>query len=142
MSLPVSKKSLTETDIRTKFITPAVLGPDGSKWDSMTQVRAAIACIAQAFNWRFSTVVMVRNFSTQPRLHSRCSNRRTPNMHTPRPLADVDRPVTRADESAASAAHWLANPITEAEKLPTLAQRWAAEPEWDGPDPTGDDSPA
>jgi hypothetical protein len=60
----------------------------------------------------------------------------------PHPLADVDRPVTRADESAASAAHWLANPITEAEKLPTLAQRWAAEPEWDGPDPTGDDSPA
>jgi type I restriction enzyme R subunit len=39
MSLPVSKKSLTETDIRTKFITPAVIGPDGSKWDSMTQVR-------------------------------------------------------------------------------------------------------
>jgi hypothetical protein len=92
MSLPVSKKSLTETDIRTKFITPAVLGPDGSKWDSMTQVRAAIACIAQAFNWRFSTVVMVRNFSTQPRLHSRCSNRRTPNMHTPIPSPTLTGP--------------------------------------------------
>lgn len=39
MSQLVNKKSLTETDIRTKFITPAVLGPDGSKWDSMTQVR-------------------------------------------------------------------------------------------------------
>ena len=35
----VNKKELTETDIRTKYITPAVLGPDGSKWDSMTQVR-------------------------------------------------------------------------------------------------------
>jgi type I restriction enzyme R subunit len=36
MSGPVDKMSLTEADIRTKFITPAVLGPDGSKWDSMT----------------------------------------------------------------------------------------------------------
>jgi type I restriction enzyme, R subunit len=35
----LNKKELTEADIRTKFITPAVLGPDGSKWDSMTQVR-------------------------------------------------------------------------------------------------------
>lgn len=51
-------------------------------------------------------------------------------MHTPHPLADVDRPVSRAEESAASAAHWLSNPISEAEKPPTLAQRWAAEPEW------------
>lgn len=39
MNVPVNKKSLTEADIRTKFITPAVLGPDNSKWDSMTQVR-------------------------------------------------------------------------------------------------------
>jgi len=39
MSQPIDKKSLTEADIRTKFITPAVLGPDNSKWDSMTQVR-------------------------------------------------------------------------------------------------------
>lgn len=35
----MNKKELTEADIRTKFITPAVLGPDNSKWDSMTQVR-------------------------------------------------------------------------------------------------------
>ena len=35
----VNKKELTEADIRTKYITPAVLGLDGSKWDSMTQVR-------------------------------------------------------------------------------------------------------
>ena len=35
----MNKKDLTEADIRTKFITPAVLGPDGLKWDSMTQVR-------------------------------------------------------------------------------------------------------
>jgi type I restriction enzyme R subunit len=39
MSEPLNKKSLTETDIRTKFITPAVLGLNASKWDSMTQVR-------------------------------------------------------------------------------------------------------
>ncbi len=35
----MNKKDLTEADIRTKYITPAVLGLDGSKWDSMTQVR-------------------------------------------------------------------------------------------------------
>ena len=34
----MNKKTLTETDIRTKFITPAILGPDGSKWNLMTQV--------------------------------------------------------------------------------------------------------
>ncbi len=33
----VDKKSLTEADIRTKFITPAIVGPDG-KWDLMSQV--------------------------------------------------------------------------------------------------------
>lgn len=35
----MNKKSLTETDIRTKFITPAICGPDGAGWDVMTQVR-------------------------------------------------------------------------------------------------------
>ncbi len=35
----MNKKDLTETDIRTKFITPAIVGSDGSKWDVMTQVR-------------------------------------------------------------------------------------------------------
>ena len=34
----MNKKALTETDIRTTFITPSILGPDGSKWDVMTQV--------------------------------------------------------------------------------------------------------
>jgi type I restriction enzyme R subunit len=34
----MDKKDLTETDIRTKFITPAILGPNGSKWNVMTQV--------------------------------------------------------------------------------------------------------
>jgi type I restriction enzyme R subunit len=33
----MNKKELTETDIRTKFITPAIVGEDGSKWDRMTQ---------------------------------------------------------------------------------------------------------
>jgi hypothetical protein len=34
----MNKKNLTEADIRTKFITPAILGPGGTKWDSMTQM--------------------------------------------------------------------------------------------------------
>lgn len=35
----MNKKALTETDIRTKFITPALLGPNRDKWDVMTQIR-------------------------------------------------------------------------------------------------------
>jgi len=35
----MDKKKLSETDIRTKFITPAIIGADGCKWDVMTQVR-------------------------------------------------------------------------------------------------------
>jgi len=35
----MNKKALTEADIRTKFITPAILGASGDKWDVMTQVR-------------------------------------------------------------------------------------------------------
>ena len=35
----MNKKELTETDIRTKFITPAIVGEGGSKWNVMTQVR-------------------------------------------------------------------------------------------------------
>src|SRR5215204_1370162 len=35
----MNKKELTETDIRTKFITPAICGADGTKWDKMTQLR-------------------------------------------------------------------------------------------------------
>ncbi|MDP3295857.1 MAG: DEAD/DEAH box helicase family protein [Nevskia sp.] len=34
----MNKSALTEADIRTKFITPAILGVDGSKWNLMTQV--------------------------------------------------------------------------------------------------------
>ncbi|RPJ57671.1 MAG: DEAD/DEAH box helicase, partial [Acidobacteria bacterium] len=34
----MNKKELTEADIRTKFITPAIVSP-GGKWDVMTQVR-------------------------------------------------------------------------------------------------------
>jgi type I restriction enzyme, R subunit len=35
----MNKKSLTETDIRTKFITPAIVGASAvPKWDVMTQV--------------------------------------------------------------------------------------------------------
>jgi type I restriction enzyme R subunit len=35
----VDKKKLTESDIRTKFITPAIVGANGDKWDIMTQIR-------------------------------------------------------------------------------------------------------
>lgn len=33
----MDKKTLTETDIQTKFITPALVGADGGKRDLMTQ---------------------------------------------------------------------------------------------------------
>src|SRR5688500_9360910 len=33
----MNKKALTEADIRTKFITPAICGQDGSKWNLQTQ---------------------------------------------------------------------------------------------------------
>jgi hypothetical protein len=35
----MNKKALTETDIRTKFITPALVGASGEKWNVMTQIR-------------------------------------------------------------------------------------------------------
>ena len=35
----MNKKALTETDIRTKFITPALVGANGDKWNVMTQIR-------------------------------------------------------------------------------------------------------
>ena len=35
----MDKKQLSETDIRTKFITPAILGQSEKKWDLMTQIR-------------------------------------------------------------------------------------------------------
>ncbi len=35
----MNKKELTETDIRSKYITPAILGQNNSKWDLMSQVR-------------------------------------------------------------------------------------------------------
>jgi type I restriction enzyme R subunit len=38
----MNKKQLTETDIRTKFITPAIVGTDGRKWDVMAQVREEV----------------------------------------------------------------------------------------------------
>ena len=38
----MSKKEFTEADIRTKFITPAILGPDGSKWESASQLREEV----------------------------------------------------------------------------------------------------
>jgi type I restriction enzyme M protein len=34
----MNKKSLSEADIRSKFITPALCGPEGAGWDLMTQI--------------------------------------------------------------------------------------------------------
>ncbi len=34
----MNKKALTEADIRTKFITPAIIGENVKKWDVMTQI--------------------------------------------------------------------------------------------------------
>lgn len=38
----MNKKELTEADIRTKFITPALIGTNGDKWNVMTQLREEI----------------------------------------------------------------------------------------------------
>jgi type I restriction enzyme R subunit len=38
----MNKKEFTEADIRTKFITPALVGTTGGKWNVMTQVREEI----------------------------------------------------------------------------------------------------
>lgn len=38
----MSQQRLTETDVRSKFITPAVLGTDGAKWELHTQVREEV----------------------------------------------------------------------------------------------------
>lgn len=35
----MNKKALTEADIRSKFITPALTGSQGEKWNLMTQIR-------------------------------------------------------------------------------------------------------
>jgi type I restriction enzyme R subunit len=35
----MSKKNFTEADVRTKFITPALTGANGEKWNLMTQIR-------------------------------------------------------------------------------------------------------
>lgn len=42
VEVSMNKKDLTETDIRTKFITPALVGKDGQKWNVMTQLREEI----------------------------------------------------------------------------------------------------
>ena len=35
----MNKKALKEADIRTKFITPALVRVNGEKWNTMTQNR-------------------------------------------------------------------------------------------------------
>ena len=38
----MDKKSLTEADIRSKFITPAITGANGEKWNLPTQIREEV----------------------------------------------------------------------------------------------------
>jgi hypothetical protein len=38
----MDKRSLTETDIRSKFITPALTGADGDKWNLLNQIREEV----------------------------------------------------------------------------------------------------
>jgi type I restriction enzyme R subunit len=38
----MDKKSLTEADIRTKYITPALVGANGDKWDAISQLREEV----------------------------------------------------------------------------------------------------
>lgn len=38
----MNKKNLTEADIRTKFITPALVSEKAGRWDVMTQVREEV----------------------------------------------------------------------------------------------------
>jgi type I restriction enzyme, R subunit len=38
----MDKKNLTEADIRTKFVTPAMIGPNGDKWNLLTQIREEV----------------------------------------------------------------------------------------------------
>lgn len=38
----MNKKALTEADIRTKFITPALVGENGEKWDVISQLREEV----------------------------------------------------------------------------------------------------
>jgi type I restriction enzyme, R subunit len=38
----MDKKQLTEADIRTKFITPALVGISSAKWNVMTQLREEV----------------------------------------------------------------------------------------------------
>ena len=38
----MNKKELNEADVRKQFITPAILGPGGTKWNLMTQVREEV----------------------------------------------------------------------------------------------------
>lgn len=52
----VNKKDLTEADIRTKFITPAIVGETAGRWDVMTQVREEVYFTAGRVMVRGKTV--------------------------------------------------------------------------------------
>ncbi len=39
----MNKKALSETDIRSKFVTPALSGPNGAGWDLMTQIKEEVS---------------------------------------------------------------------------------------------------
>ena len=39
----MNKQALTEADIRSKFITPALVGVSGEKWNLHTQIREEVS---------------------------------------------------------------------------------------------------
>ncbi|MGE0859544.1 MAG: EcoAI/FtnUII family type I restriction enzme subunit R [Gammaproteobacteria bacterium] len=52
----MNKKDLTEADIRTKFITPAIVGETAGRWDVMSQVREEVYFTAGRVMVRGKTV--------------------------------------------------------------------------------------
>ena len=64
---PLDKKSLSERDICTKFITPALVGPDGTKWNVMTQLREEIYFTKGRVIVRGKTVTVKLNLTGGPR---------------------------------------------------------------------------
>ena len=54
----MDKKALTETDIRTKFITPAIVGENEPKWNVMTQM-------FEDYYFTKSRVIVHGNMTTQ-----------------------------------------------------------------------------
>jgi len=65
----MDKKNLTEADIRTKFITPALVSPTGGKWNVMTQLREEIYFTRGSENKRRYRGLKVDNMTVSIKWH-------------------------------------------------------------------------